>query len=91
MIGSDLGLAGMAVYNSNHLALTTDGTKKINTNGNWKMTIAYASVDDKGKFIEKIAKDTLDHIGKDPGTVELSPREEIYSTEGKNTILNKTS
>ena len=56
----------MAVYNSNHLALTTDGTKKINTNGNWKMTIAYASVDDKGKFIEKIAKDTLDHIGKDP-------------------------
>ena len=87
--GSDLGLAGMAVYNSNHLALTTDGTKKINTNGNWKMTIAYASVDDKGKFIEKIAKDTLDHIGKDPGTVELSPREEIYSTEGKNTILIK--
>lgn len=84
--GSDLGLA---VYNSNHLALTTDGTKKINTNGNWKMTIAYASVDDKGKFIEKIAKDTLDHIGKDPGTVELSPREEIYSTEGKNTILIK--
>lgn len=87
--GSDLGLAGMAVYNSNHLALTTDGTKKINTNGNWKMTIAYASVDDKGKFIEKIAKDTLDHIGKDPGTVELSPREEIYSTQGENTILIK--
>lgn len=85
--GSDLGLAGMAVYNGNHLALTTDGTKKINTNGNnWKMTIAYASVDDKGKFIEQIANDTLAHIGTNPGTVELLPREEIYSTQGENTI-----
>lgn len=85
--GSDLGLAGMAVYNSNHLALTTDGTKKINTNGNnWKMTIAYASVDDKGKFIEKIANDTLAHIGTNPGTVELLPSKELYSTQGENTI-----
>lgn len=90
--GSDLGLAGMAVYNSDHLALTIDGTKKINTNGNsnnWKMTIAYASVDDKGKFIEQIANDTLAHIGTDPGTVELLPREELYSTQGENTILIK--
>ena len=88
--GSDLGLAGMSVYNSNHLALTTDGTKTINTNGNkWKMTIAYASVDDKGKFIEQIADDTLAHIGKDPGTVELLPSEELYSTQGENTILIK--
>ena len=85
--GSDLGLAGMAVYNSNHLALTTDGTKKINTNGNnWKMTIAYASVDDKGKFIEQIANDTLAHIGTNPGTVELLPSKELYSTQGENTI-----
>lgn len=90
--GSDLGLAGIAVYNSDHLALTIDGTKKINTNGNsnnWKMTIAYASVDDKGKFIEQIANDTLAHIGTDPGTVELLPREELYSTQGENTILIK--
>lgn len=90
--GSDLGLAGMAVYNSDHLALTIDGTKKINTNGNsnnWKMTIAYASVDDKGKFIEQIANDTLAHIGTDPGTVELLPSKELYSTEGENTILIK--
>ena len=90
--GSDLGLAGMAVYNSDHLALTIDGTKKINTNGNsnnWKMTIAYASVDDKGKFIEQIANDTLAHIGTNPGTVELLPREELYSTQGENTILIK--
>lgn len=85
--GSDLGLAGMAVYNGNHLALTTDGTKKINTNGNnWKMTIAYASVDDKGKFIEQIANDTLAHIGTNPGTVELLPSKELYSTQGENTI-----
>lgn len=89
--GSDLGLAGISIYNGNHLSLTTDGTKTLNlTDGdNWRMTIAYASVDENGVFREQIDGDTLAHIGSDPGTIELPPTAEIYGTQGANTILIK--
>lgn len=89
--GSDLGLSNLSIYNGNHLAITTDGTKKLNLEGgaNWKMEIAYASVDKDGKFVEKIAEDTLNHIGTNPGTIELSPEDGLFGTQGANTILIK--
>lgn len=89
--GSDLGLSGLSIYNGNHLRITTDGTKTLNLTGGdkWRMTIAYASVDENGKFIEQIDADTLKHIGSDPGTIELLPTAEIFGTEGSNAILVK--
>ena len=46
--------------------------------GNWKMEIAYASVDENGEFVEKIADDLLEEIGYDPGTITLLPTDETW-------------
>lgn len=83
---SDLGLASMSIYNGNHLALTTDGTKPINAK-HWKMTMAYASVDAKGNFSEEGPEDLI--CTENPGTVTLEQTSEIFGLQGNNTILIK--
>lgn len=48
--GSDLGLTVITVYNGDHLTLTTDTSMPIDLD-NYKIEMAYASVDGNGNFV----------------------------------------
>ncbi len=84
----DLGLAGITVYNGNHIAITTDGSCTMNSNA-WHMTIQYAHLDENDEFVPGIASDDLDEIGNNPGEIRLDPTAEIFGLQGANTILIK--
>ncbi|MCR5704347.1 MAG: hypothetical protein K6G85_06960, partial [Eubacterium sp.] len=95
---TDLGLAGIAVYNGNHISLTTDGSCTLNVPDNgqegdphWHMTIQYAHLDEENDnaFTAGIAADDLAEIGTDPGVITLNPTNEVFGWQGKNTLLIK--
>lgn len=83
---TDLGLALISAYNGNWLVLTTDGTKTLAPNENWKLEIQYASLDENGEFVPEISDEDLEHIEKDPGIITLVPTDGVLRREGENTV-----
>lgn len=83
---TDLGLALISAYNGNWLVLTTDGTKTLAPNENWKLEIRYASLDENGEFVPEISDEDLEHIEKDPGIITLVPTDGVLRREGENTV-----
>jgi len=70
---SDLNLAVVTIYNSNHIEITLDSGHSYNADAQYRRaTLQYGHLDNEGNFVAGVGAAELEELGSDPGEVEVT-------------------